>query len=42
MEYSGKFFKLVYHALKPVFSAFYLKKAEGLENLPAEGSFVLE
>lgn len=41
MEYSSKFFKLVYRVLKPVFSAFYLKTAEGLENLPKEGGFVL-
>jgi len=36
-----KFYRLVHTVFKPVFGFCYLKKAVGLENLPAEGGFVL-
>ena len=36
-----KFYRLVHFIFKPIFGAIWLKKAKGLENLPAEGGYVL-
>lgn len=36
-----KFYKLVWVVCRPVFDLIYPRKVEGLENIPAEGGFVL-
>lgn len=36
-----RFYNIAHLLLSPVFTLLFLKKAEGLENLPAEGGFVI-
>lgn len=38
---SGRFYKFVHLVLSPLITLLFLKKAEGTENLPEEGGYVL-